>query len=79
VAAGLGVAFLLGLLASKLRLPPIVGYLLAGILIGPFTPGFTGDVVIAEQLAEIGIVLLMFGVGLEHRIRPAVWSCIVGC
>jgi len=68
VAAGLSLAFLLGMVATKLRIPPIVGYLFAGILIGPYTPGYIGDIAIAEQLAEIGIVLLMFGVGLHFSL-----------
>lgn len=66
---GLSIAFISGMAASKLRLSPIVGYLLAGIIIGPFTPGFTGDVHVASQLAEIGIVLLMFGVGLHFSFK----------
>jgi CPA2 family monovalent cation:H+ antiporter-2 len=63
--AGFGLAFLLGLLAHRLRLLPLVGYLLAGVLIGPFTPGFVADQNLAPQLAEIGVILLMFGVGLH--------------
>lgn len=69
IAIGLGLAFGLGMIASRLRVPPIVGYLLAGILIGPYTPGYIGDTAIAEQLAEIGIVLLMFGVGLHFSLE----------
>lgn len=69
VAAGLSLAFAFGMLATRLKIPPIVGYLFAGILIGPYTPGFTGDIVLAEQLAEIGIVLLMFGVGLHFSLK----------
>lgn len=69
VAVGLSGAFVLGLIASKLRIPPIVGYLLAGIIIGPQTPGFVADLKIAEELAEIGIVLLMFGVGLHFSVK----------
>jgi monovalent cation:H+ antiporter-2, CPA2 family len=65
VAAGLGLALVMGLAVSRLRLPPLVGYLLAGILIGPATPGFVADVELAAQLAEIGVMLLMFGVGLH--------------
>ena len=57
-----------GFLAKKLRLPALVGYLLAGIAIGPFTPGFVGDANLASQLAEIGVILLMFGVGLHFSI-----------
>lgn len=58
IAAGLTAALLLGLATQRLGLSPIVGYLLAGIVIGPFTPGFVGDVQIASQLAEIGVILL---------------------
>lgn len=65
IAAGLGLALVLGLLASRLKLPPLVGYLLAGVIIGPGTPGFVADVGLASQLAEIGVMLLMFGVGLH--------------
>lgn len=69
IATGMGLAFILGLIATKLRIPPIVGYLLAGVFIGPHTPGFTADIHLAEQLAEIGIVLLMFGVGLHFSLK----------
>jgi CPA2 family monovalent cation:H+ antiporter-2 len=69
IAIGLSLAFILGLVASKLRLPPIVGYLLAGILIGPGTPGYVAHIEIANELAEIGIVLLMFGVGLHFSLK----------
>lgn len=65
IAAGLGMALILGLVASRLRIPPLVGYLLAGILIGPGTPGFVADMELAAQLAEIGVMLLMFGVGMH--------------
>jgi CPA2 family monovalent cation:H+ antiporter-2 len=65
----LGFAFLGGLIAVRLRLPPLVGYLLAGIAVGPFTPGFVADVKLAPQLAEIGVILLMFGVGLHFSVR----------
>jgi CPA2 family monovalent cation:H+ antiporter-2 len=65
MAAALGLAFVLGMAAVKLRLPALVGYLLAGVAIGPFTLGYVADVDIATQLAEIGGVLLMFGVGLH--------------
>ncbi|MBX7145838.1 MAG: Kef family K(+) transporter [Alphaproteobacteria bacterium] len=65
IAVGFSAAFLCGLIASKLRLSPIVGYLIAGIAIGPFTPGLVADASIAEALSEIGILLLMFGVGLH--------------
>jgi CPA2 family monovalent cation:H+ antiporter-2 len=62
-------AFVCGLIASKLRIPPIVGYLLAGIIVGPYTPWFSADTEIAEELSEIGIVLLMFGVGLHFSLQ----------
>lgn len=68
VAAGLGLALLLGFLAARLRLPALVGYLLAGVILGPFTPGFVADASIAAQLAEIGVMLLMFGVGLHFSL-----------
>ncbi|MBU3736825.1 MAG: sodium:proton antiporter, partial [Methylobacterium sp.] len=69
IAAGLGIAMLLGFLAARLRLPPLVGYLLAGIVVGPYTPGMVADVALAGQLAEIGIMLLMFGVGLHFSLE----------
>ena len=65
IAAGLGLAMVLGFIAARLKLPPLVGYLLAGIVIGPNTRGFVADVALASQLAEIGVMLLMFGVGLH--------------
>ena len=68
IAAALGLALLLGFLAARLKLPALVGYLLAGILIGPYTPGFVADVSLASQLAEIGVMLLMFGVGLHFSL-----------
>ncbi|MGE0045565.1 MAG: cation:proton antiporter [Hyphomonadaceae bacterium] len=66
-------AFVFGLAAKRLRLPPILGYLLAGVAIGPFTPGFVGDATIAPQLAEIGVILLMFGVGLKFSVQD-LWA-----
>ncbi|TDK20519.1 cation:proton antiport protein, partial [Luteimonas aestuarii] len=69
VAVGFGLAFLLGALANKLRVSPIVGYLLAGMVVGPFTPGFVADQDLANQLAEIGVMLLMFGVGLHFSLK----------
>jgi len=69
IVAGLVVAFLLGAAAQRFRLPPIVGYLLAGIVVGPFTPGVTADAGLASELAEIGVILLMFGVGLHFSLR----------
>lgn len=68
LAAGFGLALALGFLSAKLKLPALVGYLLAGIAIGPATPGFVADGQIASQLAEIGVMLLMFGVGLHFSI-----------
>ncbi|MFN9795629.1 MAG: cation:proton antiporter [Gemmatimonas sp.] len=65
LAGAFGVAFLFGFVAAKLKLPPLVGYLLAGIALGPHSPGFVADVALAGQLAEIGVILLMFGVGLH--------------
>jgi CPA2 family monovalent cation:H+ antiporter-2 len=68
IAAGLGLALIFGFAAARLRLPALVGYLVAGVLIGPFTPGFVADTRIAAQLAEIGVMLLMFGVGLHFSL-----------
>ena len=68
IAVGLGLAFLFGLLATRFHLPPILGYLLAGVVVGPFTPGFVADSGLASQLAELGVILLMFGVGLHFSI-----------
>ena len=69
IAVGLVYALIAGYIASRLRLPPLVGYLVAGIVVGPFTPGFVADAKLAPQLAEIGVILLMFGVGLHFSIR----------
>lgn len=69
IAVGLALAFALGMAASRLKLSPLVGYLLAGVLVGPFTPGFVADQHLADQLAEIGVMLLMFGVGLHFSLR----------
>src|SRR3546814_1991422 len=69
---GLVLAFIGGFVASRLKLPPLVGYLLAGVAVGPFTPGFVGDADVANQLAEIGIILLMFGVGLHFSIKDLI-------
>lgn len=68
IAAALGLSLILGFLAARLKLPPLVGYLVAGICIGPATPGFVADVGLAGQLAEIGVMLLMFGVGLHFSL-----------
>ncbi len=72
LAAGLAAAWLLGLLTKRLGLSPIVGYLLGGVVIGPYTPGFVGDEKIAHQLAEIGVILMMFGVGLHFKLADLV-------
>ena len=63
--AGLGLAFVFGTIAHRLKLSPLVGYILAGIAIGPFTPGFVADPRLTLELADIGVILLMFGVGLH--------------
>jgi monovalent cation:H+ antiporter-2, CPA2 family len=69
IVIALALAWMLGALAHRLRLPPIVGYLLAGVLIGPATPGFVADQTLASELAEIGVILLMFGVGLHFSLE----------
>src|SRR5512142_946567 len=69
LAIGFALAMLFGFFAVKLRMPALVGYLLAGIAIGPHTRGFVGDVHLAGQLAEIGVILLMFGVGLHFSLE----------
>jgi len=69
LAAALGGALLLGLVAQRLRLPPIVGYLAAGVIVGPHTPGFVANPGLASELAELGVVLLLFGVGLEFHVE----------
>lgn len=68
IAVGFVLAFVFGFLANRLRVPPLVGYLLAGVVIGPSTPGFVADQGMAGQLAEIGVILLMFGVGLHFSL-----------
>jgi CPA2 family monovalent cation:H+ antiporter-2 len=73
IALGLTFALIGGFLAARLRLPPLVGYLLAGIAIGPFTPGVVGDHALANQLAELGVILLMFGVGMHFSIAD-LWA-----
>ncbi len=69
IVAGISIAFVLGALAQRVKVSPLAGYLLAGIVIGPFTPGFVADLDLAFQLAEIGVILLMFGVGLHFSFR----------
>src|SRR5215203_1767667 len=68
IAAAFTAAWVLGIITQRLKLSPIVGYLLAGVAIGPFTPGFRGDPELAHQLSEIGVILLMFGVGLHFHL-----------
>jgi CPA2 family monovalent cation:H+ antiporter-2 len=69
IVAGLVLAFVLGALANRLRMPPLVGYLIAGVLVGPNTPGFVGDLELATELSELGVILLMFGVGLHFSLK----------
>jgi CPA2 family monovalent cation:H+ antiporter-2 len=69
IAVSLGLAMILGFLATRLKMPPLVGYLLAGVAVGPHTRGFTADIELAGQLAEIGVMLLMFGVGLHFSLE----------
>ena len=69
LAVGFGLAFVLGAVASRLKLSPLLGYLLAGVLIGPSTPGFVADEGLAQEVADVGVILLMFGVGLHFSPR----------
>src|SRR3954469_11467234 len=69
IVAGIGLAFIFGTIANRLRISPLVGYLVAGIAVGPATPGFVADQDLAGQLAEIGVILLMFGVGLHFSLK----------
>ncbi|MEQ1489410.1 MAG: cation:proton antiporter [Terricaulis sp.] len=71
--AAIALAFFFGTLAQKLRISPLVGYLIAGVFVGPFTPGFVGDTHLAMQFAEIGVILLMFGVGLKFSLAD-LWA-----
>ena len=77
--AGLVLAFIFGAIAFRFRLPPLIGYLVAGIAVGPFTPGYVADQNLANELAELGVILLMFGVGLHFSTRDllAVWKIAV--
>ena len=68
IGAGFAFAFLFGVIAVRIRMPPLVGYLLAGIVVGPFTPGIVADVGLAAELSEIGVILLMFGVGIHFSL-----------
>ncbi|HEY9254428.1 MAG TPA: monovalent cation:proton antiporter-2 (CPA2) family protein, partial [Stenotrophomonas sp.] len=81
IAVGLAVAFVLGALAHRLRLSPLVGYLVAGMVVGPFTPGFVANQDLANQLSELGVMLLMFGVGLHFSLEDLLevkWIAIPG-
>src|SRR5258707_4139276 len=69
IVIGIGLAFVFGTIANRLKISPIAGYLLAGVAVGPFTPGFIGDPGLALQLADIGVILLMFGVGLHFSLK----------
>jgi len=69
IVGGIVLAFVLGALANRLRLPPLIGYLCAGIVVGPHTPGYTADQALAPELAELGVILLMFGVGLHFSLK----------
>ena len=69
IAVSFGLAMVLGFVAARLRMPPMIGYLFAGVLIGPFTPGFVADIALARQLADIGVMLLMFGIGLHFSLE----------
>jgi CPA2 family monovalent cation:H+ antiporter-2 len=69
VVGGLVLAFIFGALANRFKMPPLVGYLIAGVCVGPFTPGFVADANLAQELAEIGVILLMFGVGLHFSLK----------
>lgn len=69
IVGGLVLAFIFGMLANRLRMPPLIGYLVAGVVVGPYTPGFVADANLAHELAEIGVILLMFGVGLHFSFK----------
>jgi CPA2 family monovalent cation:H+ antiporter-2 len=69
IVAGLVLAFIFGMIANRFRMPPLVGYLFAGILVGPHTPGFVADQALGAELAELGVILLMFGVGLHFSLK----------
>lgn len=73
IVVGLSLAFIFGAIAQRLRASPLVGYLIAGVALGPRTPGFVADQTIASELAEVGIILLMFGVGLHFSMKD-LWS-----
>ena len=69
IVGGIVLAFILGALANRFKLPPLIGYLCAGIVVGPHTPGYTADQALAPELAELGVILLMFGVGLHFSVK----------
>ena len=69
IVVGLGLAFVFGAIAHRLKIPLLIGYIVAGVIIGPFTPGYVADQAVALQLAEVGVILLMFGVGLHFSLR----------
>src|SRR3954469_23844154 len=69
IVAGLVLAFIFGAIANRFKMPPLVGYLVAGVLVGPFTPGFVANGGLAGELSEIGVILLMFGVGLHFSLK----------
>jgi CPA2 family monovalent cation:H+ antiporter-2 len=72
IVVGLGLAFVFGAVAQRLRIPLLIGYLIAGVIIGPFTPGYVAAQALALQLAEVGVILLMFGVGLHFSLHRSV-------
>jgi CPA2 family monovalent cation:H+ antiporter-2 len=72
IVAGLVLAFVFGALANRLRMPPLVGYLIAGLVVGPYTPGFVADTELATELSELGVILLMFGIGLNFSLKDMV-------
>ena len=79
IVVGLLLAFVLGAIAQRLRVSPLIGYLLAGVVVGPHTPGFVADQALANELAEIGVILLMFGVGLHFSLKDllSVWTIAI--
>src|SRR5690606_17616617 len=69
IVAGLVLAYIFGMIANRFRMPPLVGYMFSGILVGPYTPGFVAEQDLGAQLAELGVILLMFGVGLHFSLK----------
>ena len=81
IGMGIVLAFVFGFVAARLKMPPLIGYLVAGIAMGPFTPGYVGDTALAGQLAEVGVILLMFGVGLHFSLedlKTVRWIAVPG-